>query len=286
VKQKTLTSELGILSKDMIEEHIIPHLSKGNRGPKPLISLYQIVSLVLYRLDSGCKWRQLPIRHFVPEAAIGWKTIYHHFRKWTKDGSWQKSWIHLLASNHSELDMSSVQLDGSHTPAKKGGEAVGYQGRKASNTTNSLFFADNSGQMIAMSTPQDGAHHDLFEIEKAFEEMNHQLKSAGIDTRGIFLNADAGFDSNELRKICIRREIEANIKVNPRNVKQDNQEQHLFDEKLYEKRSAIERANAWVDGFKALLIRFETTVSSWMAMHWIAFSVLFIKKINKRIKIT
>lgn len=74
--------------------------------------------------------------------------------------------------------------------------------------------------------------------------------------------------------------------MNPRNVKQDNQEQHLFDEKLYEKRSAIERANAWVDGFKALLIRFETTVSSWMAMHWIAFSVLFIKKINKRIKIT
>ncbi len=26
--------------------------------------------------------------------------------------------------------MSSVQLDGSHTPAKRGGQAVGYQGGK------------------------------------------------------------------------------------------------------------------------------------------------------------
>ncbi|TXH67007.1 MAG: IS5 family transposase [Thiothrix sp.] len=277
---------MGILSKDMIEQYIIPHLSKGNRGPKPLIPLYQIVKLVLYRLESGCKWRQIPIRHFVSEATICWKTIYHHFRKWSKDGSWQKSWTNLLASNRVKLDMSCVQLDGSHTPAKKGGEAVGYQGRKASNTTNSLFLADNSGQMIAMSTPQEGSHHDLFGIEKAFMEMNDQLKLAGIDSRGIFLNADAGFDSNELRRICVRNEIEANIKVNPRNVKQDNQEGHFFDGKLYERRSAIERANAWIDGFRALINRFETTVSTWMALHWIAFSVLFIKKINKPIRIT
>lgn len=242
--------------------------------------------MVLYRLDSGCKWHQIPIRHFVPETSIGWKTIYHHFRKWVKDGSWQNSWIELLASNRGKLDMCSVQLDGSHTPAKKGGEAVGYQGRKAANTTNSLFLADNSGQMIAMSTPKKGSHHDLFEIETAFKEMNDQLKSAGIDTRGIFLNADAGFDSNELRSICIQREIEANIKMNPRNSKQDNLEGHLFDKKLYERRLAIERANAWIDGFRALINRFETTVSSWMALHWIAFSVLFIKKINKPIKIT
>jgi hypothetical protein len=176
-------------------------------------------------------------------------------------------------------------LDGSHTPAKKGGEAVGYQGRKASKTTNSLFLADNSGQMIAMATPQSGSHHDLFEIEKAFKEMDNQLKSAGIDTRGIFLNADAGFDSNELRSICIQKEIEANIKMNPRNTKQDDQETHFFDEKLYQRRIVIERANACIDGFRALINRFETTLSSWMALHWIAFSVLFIKKINKTIRI-
>ena len=115
--------------------------------------------------------------------------------------------------------------------------------------------------------------------------LDHQLKSAGIDTRGIFLNADAGFDSKELRSICIQKEIKTNIKMNPRNTKQDDQDGPFFDEKLYKRRLVIERANAWMDGFRALINRFETTISSWMALHWIAFSVLLIKKINKHIRI-
>lgn len=60
--------------------------------------------------------------------------------------------------------MSSIEFDGSHTPAKNGGDAVGYQGRKASNTTNALFVSDNQGVMLSMSTPQEGQHHDLFQI--------------------------------------------------------------------------------------------------------------------------
>ncbi|TXI14907.1 MAG: hypothetical protein E6Q66_05170 [Pedobacter sp.] len=67
-----------------------------------------------------------------------------------------------------------------------------------------------------MSTPQDGSHHEIFEIEKSFREIIDQLESAGIDTRGIFLNADAGFDSDQFRNICIRQEIEPNIKTNTR----------------------------------------------------------------------
>jgi hypothetical protein len=45
-----------------------------------------------------------------------------------------------------------------HTAAKNGGEAVGYQGRKAANTTNTLFLSDNQGVMLAMFTPQEGQH--------------------------------------------------------------------------------------------------------------------------------
>jgi hypothetical protein len=106
-----------------------------------------------------------------------------------------------------------------------------------------------------MSTPKDGSHHDLFEIEKVFKKMGDQLKSADIDIRGFFLNADAGFDSYELRTICSQNEIEANIKMNPRNTKQKSQETHFFDEKLYQKRIVIERVNAWIDGFRVLINR-------------------------------
>lgn len=64
-----------------------------------------------------------------------------------------------------------MQLDGSHTRVKNGGQAVGYQGRKAAKTTTTLFLADNSGIMLACATPQAGNHHDLFAIDTLFEEL-------------------------------------------------------------------------------------------------------------------
>jgi hypothetical protein len=123
----------------------------------------------------------------------------------------------MLANNLKYLDLSSVELDGSHTPAKNGGDAVGYQGRKASNTTNALFVSDNQGVMLAMSTPQEGQHHDLFHIHTLFKLLCSLLKQAGIELKGLFLNADPGFDSNEFQQACKKQEIRANVKPNPRN---------------------------------------------------------------------
>lgn len=103
------------------------------------------------------------------------------------------------------------------------GEAVGYQGRKASETTNLLFLADNQGQMLACAIPQGGQHHDLYNINELFEELCQMLIKAGINIEGLFLNADSGFDSKELRQICKNKGIEANIDVNSRNNKTENQ---------------------------------------------------------------
>lgn len=276
---------MGIIDKSSIEQWILPHLSVGKRGFKPQIPLYQIVMAIFYRLKTGCQWRLLPVKQFVEDVDMSWESVYYHFNKWSKDGSWQRVWVELLRSNHKHLDLSSVQIDGSHTVAKRGGEAIGYQGRKASKTTNSLFLADNTGQMLAIATPQEGQHHDLYNIGELFKELFELLQSAGVDTRGLFLNADPGFDSDELRSICIQEEIEANIKPNPRNTKKDEDEYQYFDSKLYEKRTVIEHANAWLDGFKALIIRFETKITNWMSLHWIAFSARFITKINKQRKV-
>ena len=93
------------------------------------------------------------------------------------------------------MDLSSAELDGSHTPAKNGGDAVGYQGRKACKTTNALFISDNQGVVLGMSTPQEGhmaraTSHYLFEIQTLFNEICTILKSASINLDGLFLNAD------------------------------------------------------------------------------------------------
>ena len=175
--------------------------------------------------------------------------------------------------------MSSVQLDGSHTRVRLGGESIGYQGRKKSKTSNIIFLCDNQGQMLAMSSVKSGSHHDLFEIEDAFSEIIQQLEQSDIPHNGLFLNADAGFDSDDFRSLLDKNEIIANIKPNPRNYKSIDKE-YYFDHQLYKRRFKIEKANAWIDSFKSLLIRFETSAINWKNLHYIAFINMLFRKIK------
>ncbi len=48
-----------------------------------------------------------------------------------------------------------------------------------------------------------------------------------------------------------------------------------FDNELYKRRFKIEKANAWLDNLKALLVRFETLNVTWINLHYLAFSILF-----------
>jgi transposase len=281
---------MGILSKSTIEKWIIPNLTVGERGFEPTVPVIEIVECIFHRLKTGCQWRELPTKQFFSGKVLGWNAVYYHFNQWSKDGCWSKIWINILKENKHHLDLSSAEFDGSHTPVKNGGDAVGYQGRKACKTTNALFMSDSQGIMLAMSTPQEGQHHDLFEIQSLFDEICTILKKAGISLDGLFLNADPGFDSDSFQEACQKENIILNVKPNPRN--STNQETELspigtviFDELLYEDRTVIEHANAWIDGFKALLVRFEFSVRNWMSLHFIAFSVIFLRKINKKKKV-
>lgn len=273
-----------VLDKATIQQWLLPHLSIGERGSACRVDLTEVVEAILHRLKSGCQWRQLPVKQFFTSNPLTWQGVYYHFNKWVDDGSWVKVWVNLLASNRSTLDLSSLQLDGSHTPAKNGGQAVGYQGRKAAKTTNTLFLADNTGLMLACATPQAGQHHDLFGIQPLFEELCTLLEGAGLDLKGLFLNADAGFDAEALRTACLARQIHPNLAGNPPKGPTLSEEYVYFDEELYRRRSVIERANAWLDSFKTLLVRFETKARSWTAWHLVAFTVQFCRKINRKKK--
>ena len=73
--------------------------------------------------------------------------------------------------------------------------------------------------------------------------MTATLEQATIPIKGLFLNADAGFDSKNFRASCSKKEINANICFNKRNGNADRDE--YFDQELYDERYAVERTNAW-----------------------------------------
>lgn len=73
--------------------------------------------------------------------------------------------------------------------------------------------------------------------------------------------------------------IIANIARNKRN--SDTGNNHYFDHQLYKERYAIERTNAWLDSFRSILNRFDTTVTSWIGFNYLAFIVIALRKFEK-----
>lgn len=122
-----------------------------------------------------------------------WQSVYHHFQKWCKDGSWERVWQHLLEKNKGLLDLSSVQLDGTHTPTKQEGQAVGYQGRKKSKTNNMFILTDAQGIPLACSSAVSGNYNDAYELEGTVDKMFKDIRKSNIRTDWLFLNANAGF---------------------------------------------------------------------------------------------
>ena len=234
-----------------------------------------MVEAILYRLKTGCQWRQLPVKQFFKKK-YNWASVYHHFQKWSKDGSWASVWSIVLGKFKYLLDMSSIQLDGTHTPTKRGGEAVGYQGRKKSKTSNMLIITDSQGIPLACGDPVAGNHNDAYNLEETTNKMIHDIQQAGIRTDGLFLNADAGFDTEGFRSYCFENDIIDNIDQNKRN---GNQGDHIFDALLYKYRFVVERTNAWLDAFKALLVRFETNKIHWKALNLLGFCVILLRQL-------
>ncbi len=271
-----------VLDKDTIELEIVAYIPKSRRGFAVTVPLSEIINAILYKLKTGVQWFQLPVKAIFTGKVICWQSVYYHYRKWSRCGFWKACWIKFLKRHRSKLDLSSVDLDGSHTPAIRGGEQVDYQGRKKRKTTNSLYLTDRQGLPLAMSEPIAGNHNDLYNIEVQFEEVTATLEQANISVDGLFLNADAGFDSKDLRKVCSDKNIQANICFNKRNSNHEREE--YFDKELYKQRYAIERTNAWLDGFRSLLNRYDTTTESWKGLNYIAFIVIASRKFkNKKV---
>lgn len=77
------------------------------------------------------------------------------------------------------------------------GEQVEYQGRKKRRTTNALYLTDSQRLPLSMSEPVVGNNNDIFDIEVQFAIVTETLEEAQIPGEGLFLNADAGFDTKE-----------------------------------------------------------------------------------------
>lgn len=86
---------------------LIPKAKKGGR--KRSVDMQAVINAIMYILCAGCAWRMLP--HDFPN----WKTVYHYFRQWRKDGTWQqihqrlRLWVRV--SQNREPSPSEAMMD-------------------------------------------------------------------------------------------------------------------------------------------------------------------------------
>ncbi len=204
---------------------------------------------------------------------ISWQAVYYHWQKWCADGSLERVWQQSIQQIHPDLDLSQLNLDGSHAIAKKGGESVAYQHRKRAKTSNILPITDAQGYVLASTGIVAGNHHDAFCLKAQLQAAFKAMKRLRLTIAGAFFNADSAFDTRDGRKVCFNHGVIPNMAENKRNRK-TTKRKRLFNAAVYKRRFTCERSFAWIDKFRALLIRFDRKDANFLGAHHIAFAMI------------
>lgn len=179
-----------------------------------------------------------------------------------------------------ELDLSQLHLDGSHTPAKKGGEQVAYQARKRAKTSNILPITEGNGYVVATTGIVAGNHHDAFDLPTHLAAAFKSMKRLGLIIVGAFFNADSAFDTKAARRVCFNHKVIPNIAINSRNQKKVKRgRKRLFNATIYKQRFTSERTFAWIDKFRALLVRFDRLAQPFLGGHFLAYTLINLRHV-------
>jgi transposase len=91
----------------------------------------QVLSGIFWILRTGAPWRDLPER-FGP-----WKTVYHCFNKWRKDGTWDRMLqaLQVQLDREDKIEWDLWCIDGSTIRASRSAAGAGQKGARTSPQT-------------------------------------------------------------------------------------------------------------------------------------------------------
>jgi len=81
-----MNSKCAKITKDQIENFILPFIPKNKRGFSPKVDLSQVVQCMIHKLKTGVQWQNLFIDLEGVTPPFSWQLVYYYYRKWTDSG--------------------------------------------------------------------------------------------------------------------------------------------------------------------------------------------------------
>ena len=132
-------------------------LPKPNPRGRPPTDRRWIMDAILYVIKGGIQWRLLPT-NFPP-----WKTVYHVFRQWTLDRTWEglnaRLRTHVRKAHGKRSRPTAAILDSQSVKSDGHGGAVGYDAAKRIKGRKRHLLVDTLGLILGVavtpaSTPE------------------------------------------------------------------------------------------------------------------------------------
>jgi putative transposase len=127
--------------------YLAPHLPPASPRGRPRVHSYRvIVNAIFYLVRGGCAWRLLP-RDLPP-----WRTVYHYFRVWRDDGTWERLNAalreQLRVRQGREAQPSAGIVDSQSVKTTGVGGPRGYDGGKKINGRKRHVLVDTQGFVL------------------------------------------------------------------------------------------------------------------------------------------
>jgi putative transposase len=238
---------------------LIPAAKPGGR-PRH-VDMRLVVNAIFYVVVGGIQWRMLPREY--PK----WPTVYHYFRRWRDDGTWQRihdtvrAQLRRYAGRHKHPTAGCLDSQSVKKAARPG--VCGYDAGKQITGRKRHVLVDTLGLLVtvvvtaASVQDRDGARLVLHRLGGAGKKLRRIWVDGGY--RGSLL-AWAWSHCHLILQVVLRSEEQRGFRVLPR-------------------RWVVERTFAWLMQHRRLVRDYEETTASSEALIYIAMTRLMLRRL-------
>lgn len=245
-------------------EFVAPYVTLMTQdAPQRSYELREVYNALRYLVRSGCSWRMLP-HDFPPYYAV-----YSQFHRWLKAGVFE-AMIHDLrvflrwAAERDEHPTAAIYDSRTLQSTPESGADAGYDGAKKRKGRKVHLAVDTLGHLLALHvTPAN--EQDRAQVDKLSAAVQ-AATGASVELAYV----DQGYTGVNAATAAARHGIELVV------VKLAAAKRGFV---LLPKRWVVERSFGWAGRFRRLARDYERLADTLQGLHYIAFAILFVKRL-------